>query len=413
MGIKNVVAPVGNVIDNVISTPFRWAGIVANTALDISDTLNNLYLRGAEITKNTTQQMRDIISESGRWSFWKRLLKVPLWAGLAVGKWVEGAVRSVVTPLWHWLRDGFDTVGNPIMNTGRAITYIPNTNPADTYKFNKLNARDYNKTWWNWMKLMPWQKGSDGSANGEAPAEPAPVVSEPDPIVVPAIDPTWVASMEDRSKQLSDAVEKLSQDNAALAQENKRLQKEVSAVKKADADENNTETNNEGDKKIDAMKKDAEMVRNKLTNALPTDYEISWDDVSKWKFAWMQKLAANHKDKEKKHDPEIAITIYEPGKLRVRYNPQKNHGSVEDLNYSYYMGETTMDGLDGYLSAITGVVSPVDSEKPDFKALEAAGLKKEVEDGDKHGYRHEEGPFGARDQNKEHHNKEKAKRSKK
>ncbi len=32
------------------------------------------------------------------------------------------------------------------MNTGRAITYIPNTNPADTYKFNKLNARDYNKT---------------------------------------------------------------------------------------------------------------------------------------------------------------------------------------------------------------------------------------------------------------------------
>lgn len=131
------------------------------------------------------------------------------------------------------------------------------------------------------MKLMPWQKGSDGSANGEAPAEPAPVVSEPDPIVVPAIDPTWVASMEDRSKQLSDAVEKLSQDNAALAQENKRLQKEVSAVKKADADENNTETNNEGDKKIDAMKKDAEMVRNKLTNALPTDYEISWDDVSK------------------------------------------------------------------------------------------------------------------------------------
>lgn len=91
----------------------------------------------------------------------------------------------------------------------------------------------------------------------------------------------------------------------------------------------------------------------------------------------MQKLAANHKDKEKKHDPEIAITVYEPGKLRVRYNPQKNHGSVADLDYSYYMGETTMDGLDGYLSAIAGVVSPVDSEKPDFKALEAVGLKKE------------------------------------
>ncbi len=91
------------------------------------------------------------------------------------------------------------------------------------------------------MKLMPWQKGSDGSANGEAPAEPAPVVSESVPVVAPAIDPTWVASMEDRSKQLSDAVEKLSQDNAALAQENKRLQKEVSAVTKADADENTTE----------------------------------------------------------------------------------------------------------------------------------------------------------------------------
>lgn len=91
----------------------------------------------------------------------------------------------------------------------------------------------------------------------------------------------------------------------------------------------------------------------------------------------MQKLAASHKDKEKKHDPEIAITVYEPGKVRVRYNPQKNHGSVADLNYSYYIGETTMDGLDGYLSAIAGVISPSDPEKPDFAGLEAAGLQKE------------------------------------
>lgn len=50
-----------------------------------------------------------------------------------------------MTPLWHGIRDGFDTLGNPIMNTGRAVTYIPNTNPADTYKFDTLAARDYKK----------------------------------------------------------------------------------------------------------------------------------------------------------------------------------------------------------------------------------------------------------------------------
>ncbi len=91
----------------------------------------------------------------------------------------------------------------------------------------------------------------------------------------------------------------------------------------------------------------------------------------------MQKLTASHKDKENKNNPEIMITVYEPGKVRVRYNPQQDHGSVADLNYAYYMGETTIDGLDGYLSAIAGVASPVDSAKPDFNALEVAGIKKE------------------------------------
>lgn len=128
---------------------------------------------------------------------------------------------------------------------------------------------------------MPWKKGSDGSANGEAPAEPAPVVSEQTPVIAPVVDPTWVASMEDRSKQLSDAVEKLQNENQELVKENIRL-KEVSVAKKSDAiKENNEETNNEGDEKIDVMKKDAEIVREKLTNALPKDYEVSWDEVSK------------------------------------------------------------------------------------------------------------------------------------
>jgi hypothetical protein len=31
------------------------------------------------------------------------------------------------------------------MNTGRAIKYIPNTNPADTYTFDKLAVREYEK----------------------------------------------------------------------------------------------------------------------------------------------------------------------------------------------------------------------------------------------------------------------------
>ena len=65
--------------------------------------------------------------------------------GLAAGKYVESRVRSIVTPLWHGLKDGFDTVGNPIINTARAVTYIPNTKPADTYKFDKLAARHYEK----------------------------------------------------------------------------------------------------------------------------------------------------------------------------------------------------------------------------------------------------------------------------
>lgn len=98
----------------------------------------------------------------------------------------------------------------------------------------------------------------------------------------------------------------------------------------------------------------------------------------------MQKLAASHKDKEKKHDPELSITVYEPGKLRVRYNPQKNHGSVKDLDYTYYLGEISMDGLDALMSAIVGVISPSDPEKPDFAGLEAAGLQKEGENANNH-----------------------------
>ncbi len=98
--------------------------------------------------------------------------------------------------------------------------------------------------------------------------------------------------MEDRNKQLSDTVDQISQNNQQLIQEakklheeNERLQKEVFAIKKADAEdaitEDNTETNNAGDEKIDAMKKDADIVREKLTKVLPTDYEVSWEELGK------------------------------------------------------------------------------------------------------------------------------------
>ena len=54
-----------NRLDNVVSTPWRAAGIVANTSLDLLDALGNTINRSGKIFTSGIDQARAIIQESG------------------------------------------------------------------------------------------------------------------------------------------------------------------------------------------------------------------------------------------------------------------------------------------------------------------------------------------------------------
>lgn len=64
----------------------------------------------------------------------------------------------------------------------------------------------------------------------------------------------------------------------------------------------------------------------------------------------MQKLSARNKEGKHRQEPEVAITVYEPGKIRVKYNPSDHYEEF------YYYAESTLDKADILLSAIAGVV---------------------------------------------------------
>lgn len=150
-----------NRLDNVVSIPWRAAGIVAHTSLDLLDALNNTADRSARIFKSGIDQARAIIQESGQGSFWKRLIKVPWWGILATGKLTEATWRSLIDPLLHLARNAFDVVGNPLVNTGQAIKYIPSSRSATSYSYDKLQTSVSDVNGRNWKKLLPWQSGNN------------------------------------------------------------------------------------------------------------------------------------------------------------------------------------------------------------------------------------------------------------
>jgi len=150
-----------NRLDNIVSTPWRAAGIVAHTSLDLLDALNNTVDRSARIFKSWIDQARAIIQESGQGSFWKRLIKVPWWGILAWGKLVESTWRSIVDPVLHLARNTFDVVGNPLVNTWEAIKYMPSSASASAYSYNTLQTSVADVNGWNWKKLLPWQLGNN------------------------------------------------------------------------------------------------------------------------------------------------------------------------------------------------------------------------------------------------------------
>ncbi len=318
--------------------------------------------------------------------------------GSYVGWWIGAGIASVLAYLWfkqgsvkakHWF-DKFTKVFLPIFPLAWIVLWHINARLPDSMKFKLFDKKNDPTSW-------------DSTSSHDAHHVPVPVV--PDPTVI-ALQEKLV-KQEQENKELK---EKLTQASEWSHKEKWTHEhtKEATVEKKHEEHpkEEHPKDHKEDHAWVDAMKKDADIVRDKLTKVLPKDYEISWDEVSTWKFKWMQKITALHKDKEKKHDPEVIITVYEPGKVRVRYNPQKDHGSIKDLHYSYYLWETTIDALDTCLSAVAWVISPGDWKKPDFHILEAVGLKKEWEDATKHGYEEGEWPFGKNDQNKDHHKKE-------
>lgn len=150
-----------NRLDNIVSTPWRAAGIVAHTSLDLLDALNNAGDRSARIFKSGIDQTRAIIQESGQWSFWKRLIKVPWWWIVAGGKLLETTGRSIADPLLHLARNTFDVVGNPLVNSGQAIKYMPSSGSATAYSYTKLQTSLADVDWRNWKKLLPWQSGNN------------------------------------------------------------------------------------------------------------------------------------------------------------------------------------------------------------------------------------------------------------
>lgn len=261
----------------------RTIGTGLNTITDTVDTVVALPKDALDVIKATGHAAKDVLVESRtKWKWYQRVWNVILSPIVATWTVIEWAVRTVVTPVAHWVTNTWNTVRNTVTNTRRStFGRIFSKKPLSDFSYDKLKTTNFinkDKNWFSWLqfgkKKWVWTP--------EALKKPAKTAA----VAWAAV--AWTAVAWKEISELNSKISNLSEENTKIK---KQLAEVISANK--NLHEENEELKKTLKELIDSLKKDSKTTDKHEDKPAEPKSEKKWDgwkpEKKEGKIDWWKK----------------------------------------------------------------------------------------------------------------------------